>query len=361
MTFYNNTLQLVIGILSGDEYSIFARWENVTIPRGAKITAAYVSFYCDTKSGTTPAATIYFEKAQNPTAPTGVNFIERPKTTASVSWTPPTTSGWNSSPSLVSIISELVAEYDYSNGSAMQLFWIPTGSLIGEVRYLAYDYNTLAYAPRLHIEYTMPSTVYGTTYRVSTGNHDGYQETLCGGDKHFYKSANELVLARDASGDTGAIFARWEDITIPRGAIITDARVSLYSYSLSGDRVLFGFVYFEKAQNPTVPTSPDLLTRSRTTAFSVWRVPFDPGTRNITPSLISIISELVAAYDYSSGGAMQMILMPPSTTVDSVEFRSYENGELYIPELYIEYTMPAVGLVGPGLCGSKTLGSGLVV
>lgn len=155
-TFNNATVYLTLGGSSGNTRNIFCRWAGVTIPAGAKITSAYVSFRFYGSSGTPPECTLYFEDAANPSAVSSASDGNgRVKTTANIDVTGPTSGEWWDTDSIVSIIQELVDSYDYGAGSAMQMI------ILGHPRY--YYSEQSAYedgnpdglrAPKLHIEYT---------------------------------------------------------------------------------------------------------------------------------------------------------------------------------------------------------------
>ena len=140
-------------VLGGTQYSstkVFCRWTGITIPAGAKITSAYVSFRFRDHLGTPPECTLYFEDAANPSAiSSSSDGDKRVKTTANISVTGPTSGGWWNTGSIVSIIQELVDSYDYSSGAAMQM--IINGAESYDASYQsAYEDG---YPPKLHIEY----------------------------------------------------------------------------------------------------------------------------------------------------------------------------------------------------------------
>lgn len=148
-----------VGLALGGRYGypvkVFCRWTGITIPAGAKITSAYVSFrFCD-YSGTPPECTLYFEDAANPSAISSESDgDDRVKTTANISVTGPTSGEWWNTGSIVSIIQELVDSYDYSSGAAMQMIIVGVESFDASHQ-SAYEGSspTGLWAPKLHIEY----------------------------------------------------------------------------------------------------------------------------------------------------------------------------------------------------------------
>ena len=154
-TFSYGSFYLPLGGSSTYPYKVFCRWTGITIPAGAKITSAYVSFRFYYYSGTPPECTLHFEDAANPSAISSESDgDDRVKTTANIGVTGPTSGGWWNTGSIVSIIQELVDSYDYSSGAAMQMI---INGVAGSSfsRQSAYEdgYPVGSWAPKLHIEY----------------------------------------------------------------------------------------------------------------------------------------------------------------------------------------------------------------
>lgn len=154
-TFNKSTVNLPLGGSYGNSRNIFCRWAGVTIPAGAKITSAYVSFRFYGYSGTPPECTLYFEDAANPSAVSSASDGNgRVRTTANIDVTGPTSGEWWDTDSIVSIIQELVDSYDYGAGSAMQMIILgyPSSYSSQQSAYEDGDSDGL-WAPKLHIEY----------------------------------------------------------------------------------------------------------------------------------------------------------------------------------------------------------------
>lgn len=133
----------------------FVRFANVTLPAGATIVTAYLSFYYMGRDGTPPACKIYAEKAANPTAINSPGDGDgRTKTTAYINQTHPTSGTWWNTGELKTVIQELVDSYSYASGAAMQ--FIVVGPSSGSGTNMGYSYqrdDNSSYAAKLHIEY----------------------------------------------------------------------------------------------------------------------------------------------------------------------------------------------------------------
>jgi len=133
------------------------RFTAVTIPQGAAITSAWVQFKTDTSATVATSVNIQGQAADNSlTFTTAVNNVtSRPRTVASVNWVPP---AWTSAgqagpaqqtPSLTSVIQEIVSRPGWVSGNSLVLIVTGTGTRRAE------SFNGDAPgAPLLHVEYS---------------------------------------------------------------------------------------------------------------------------------------------------------------------------------------------------------------
>jgi len=136
-------------------FNLFFLFPNVTIPDGATIITAYITWEYRSYYGTPPACVLKFEDAADPeVVSSAADGNGRSTTAASVNITGPTSgTSWNS-PELKTIIQELVDSYSFAAGANMQcLIFGPAGS--GSNYSKSWDsYVTL------HIEYTEAKPLY---------------------------------------------------------------------------------------------------------------------------------------------------------------------------------------------------------
>jgi len=135
------------------------RFQNVTIPQGATITSAYVRFKAASEQVNTMSISIYGEDVDNASAFSSnyYNISNRAKTTASVSWS---TGGWKDNdtrdtPDLKSVIQEIVDRGGWNSGSSIVILFKSNNTTRQQFAW-ARD-NGSSDAPRLHVEYTVPS------------------------------------------------------------------------------------------------------------------------------------------------------------------------------------------------------------
>ena len=169
-TFSNNWPYLILG-RGGSSYNNAMRFAGVTIPDGATIDVAYITFIADALAGTPPACILYFEDAANPSAlSSAADGDARILTTATTSITGSAAAAgtaWHS-PSLVLILNELMESNSYAAGAAMQCIIKNFTSVNNQYSAPASGNNTNYDPPLLHIEYT-PVPVSGSSWAGTWG------------------------------------------------------------------------------------------------------------------------------------------------------------------------------------------------
>lgn len=159
---------IVLGAFQGYYYSGM-RFSSVTIPSGATIDVAYLTWRSSSSESGSFENDLYGEDGASPGVFTSAtnDITNRTRTTAVVQCDSGDLGTWNTvtdydSPSIVSIITELVGDYDYSSGAPMVILSIWQS---GSGRRLAFSYDgDTALATKLHIEYTAAG---GVDYPIS--------------------------------------------------------------------------------------------------------------------------------------------------------------------------------------------------
>ena len=139
---------------------LFTRFNGITIPAGATITAAYLSFSIDGPGQDEPDVVFYGEDSATPATLTAglgnSNISNRARTTASVDWanTNLGAPAVFNTPDLSTIVQELVDSYaPYSSGDMAFVATTKNGTATRDLNVAMWDHATSA-APALHIEYT---------------------------------------------------------------------------------------------------------------------------------------------------------------------------------------------------------------
>ena len=230
----NNTLSLLAIYIgrSATDRNFFLYFPGITIPAGATIDAAYISVRARSTASGTVAARIYAEDAASPERVDDAGDITaKTKTTNYVDWTP---SGWSSgdwynSPSIKTIIQELVDSYTYSS-SPIQLLIVNNGSAESAYRKISDYSDSPAYAAKLHIEYTVTYTLEcgttGSSFSLSGQSAGLYMSRLISAEPSEFSlsaAAVNLLISRLLSCGLGEYSLSAADAGLVRSRIISAA------------------------------------------------------------------------------------------------------------------------------------------
>jgi hypothetical protein len=135
------------------------RFPGVALPDGAVVQNASVQFTADETDGSASSLTIRGQAADNAAtfSTAAANVSARPRTTASVAWSPPEwatvgqAGAGQRTPNLAGVVQQIVNRPGWVSGNS--LVFVITGS--GRRTAEAFDTGP-ALAPHLHIEYTVP-------------------------------------------------------------------------------------------------------------------------------------------------------------------------------------------------------------
>ncbi len=143
--------------IPNDDQIVGLRFTNLNLPQGANIISSYIQFHADEDNSGTSSLTIKGQLSPDPTTFTSTDYdiSSRPKTTASVNWSP---NGWTSgdqstdqqTPSLNAIITELVNQPSWQVGNPMAFIIEGTGTRVAT----SYDGIDI-FAPTLHLKFNV--------------------------------------------------------------------------------------------------------------------------------------------------------------------------------------------------------------
>lgn len=150
MNLSSNILELTLNV---DPQAIGLRFQNISIPRNATITNAYVEFVSNTVNSELTNLIVSGEKVANATTFTTVlrNITQRPKTTASVPWNglPPWVSNTiGQTPNLSSVIQEVINQSTWQSGNAINILITGSGKRVAK----SFEQNATK-APKLVITF----------------------------------------------------------------------------------------------------------------------------------------------------------------------------------------------------------------
>ena len=219
-------------VYDGSAQTVGLRFVKVAVPRGATVTSAYVQFKTDERTTVSTALTIRAQAADNaPTfLSTSKNVSSRPRTAASVAWSPP---AWKKvgeaglgqrTPNLAPVVQEVVNRSGWVSGNALALIVTGKGKRVAE----SYD-GTRTGAPLLRVTYTVPATNQPPTVNAGTDWSLGLGEAV--------------ALAGDVTDDglpNGTLSALWSQVSGPGTVTFTDhsSAQTTASFSEVGSYVL---------------------------------------------------------------------------------------------------------------------------
>lgn len=145
--FYSNSgTRIFVGDASGTDADRngWMRFVALNVPQGATITSAVLKVNATGLSGSIPQMKIDAEKNINAAAPTSrSNVNAKVHTTANVLWTPATwvVGQWQTSPSLVSVVQEIVNQPTWVEGNAIQMFMLDNqaGNVTGQLSFQSFE------------------------------------------------------------------------------------------------------------------------------------------------------------------------------------------------------------------------------
>lgn len=166
MSLVSSDLEIVFD--GSNEQIIGMRFNNVLLPSNATVSNAYIQFTVDETDNGTTNVTVYGESNVNPVDFNSQNISTRAATASSINWTIPawTTVGDATSnqqtPDLTNILNDIIALASWESSKSM-VFMIKAGASCSSssCQRTAESYNgTSSSAPKLIIEYTLPTTFY---------------------------------------------------------------------------------------------------------------------------------------------------------------------------------------------------------
>ncbi len=298
------------------------RFQDVQIPQGATITNAYLQFTAAQDHAAAAGLKIAGESAGN-SATFGVNkgnLSSRSKTTEEVIWnaTPWVTDTIYDTPSLTSVVQEVVNRTDWCGGNAMAFFLrANTGDPLRIAQ--SYDMNSEK-APRLIVEFD-PKSVAPTacinqtlTIQIKKAVDDGEEFTIRGGSEDGGVSTSSDTLEMTTDGNKGSetvrvVGLRFPEIPIRQGTKILSAELILTAkesnnYKVFLDEPVKVSIWGNKNENApalgSISTSYEFSQkRTRTSASVEWSIAKDnltPWVKNVqyrTPDLTAVVQEII--------------------------------------------------------------------
>jgi Bacterial protein of unknown function (DUF839)/Secretion system C-terminal sorting domain len=338
-----------------DPQLVGMRFVNVTIPKGAIVTNAYIRFTVDaTNKNTDPCNLhVFAQAADNPvTFDPAINFnlSSRPRSTDSIAWNIATGS-WatvgqsgadQTTPNLALLVQKILDRNGWASGNAIAFFIKGTGLREAE----SFDKNP-ATSPQLVIEYLAPTLL---TKRVAAADDDleeyipgtGQTKTLGTMDA----GSSDLELGAETAGnvDPQLIGIRFTDLAIPKNSRILNAYIQ-FTVDATGKNTdpTNLQIFAQDADNPVTfnPAIPfNISSRPRLADSVAWNIPTgswatvgQAGADQRSTNIAALVQKLVNRNAWASGNAMAFFI----TGKGLREAESYDKSPTNCAQLIIEY------------------------
>jgi hypothetical protein len=341
------------------------RFGNVTIPRGAIITNAYIQFTADELNSEATSLTIRGEAVDSAATYSNASFAisSRPTTISSALWSP---NAWTvlqargpeqRTSNLKDIVQEIINRGGWKSGNALALVISGSGKRVAE-SFEGANSTSSGHAPNqaptIVIEYMVPVQVIA---RVNSSTDDAEENVSTGA---IDITSSDLEFTEDGSPVFQQVVGmRFNGINIPPGSVITNAYIQFTTDETQWNAQTPTLTVHGIAQdNPATftATTNNISSRPTTTASVQWIPPTwsvlqEQGVGQRTPNLTSIVQELVNRSGWAVGNSMALRIAQQATTPGRRVAESWDGAnpkDVESPRLVIEYysLTPAVAPIG---------------
>ncbi len=363
--------ELRIRYLKGGSTSVYRiglRYQGVDVPQGSTITYAELDFVSGNANSEATKTRIYGEDVDDaaPFSSGNVSDFTVRNWTAPVDWNPGTTpalAAWTApdqnhkTPDIKAIVQKIVNRTGWCGGNDMAFFVEVDSTAVPASlgKRSAYSYNedsTLAPVLRLSFDADNPQPgangcgLGSTVIAAPQSSSDDAEEAASGS---VDTGSSDLELVQESSTQTVGI--RFPDLGIPQGATIISADITFTADETDSGVTSLTF-RAEKSGDAAVfsNSNNDISGRPTTTASVTWDAASTPamvawntvGDQFTTPSLVSVVQEVVNQAAWSYGNSMAFIITGSGKRVAE----SQDGNAIDAPRLRIEYQTSSGGSGG---------------
>lgn len=322
------------GIDEKTRTTVGLRFDDVFVPRGVKVTSAYVDFKPAALGSDTTSLLIRGEASDD-----SAEFIEgtrtlssRIKTTATQSWAPDNWDGvvipgnpagagdLETSADITDIVNEVISRSGWCGGNALSLFFTPeVGNAGSRVAHSAALDTELA--PTLYLNYSAsdPALKTGCTQNISVSQisdkNDDAEERISGGD--VLLNSSDLELGKDGSADQ-IVAMRFTNVQIPKGGTVLEADITFTSRDTSINTSNLVFTVenntspgpFSSSRNHISNRASNVVAGSES-----WTPPnFDSADEAYTsPDLSALLQQVVSQSSWAPGNSIVVFVRGSGT------------------------------------------------
>jgi len=326
------------------------RFQNMSIPRGAVITSAYLELTGDEANSADITLRIRCEDADNaaPFSNSPFNIGSRSKTSADIFWSP---GAWvvgqtYQSDNFAASIQEVTDRAGWNPGNAIAI--LITRSVGDDVRAaVSYD-NDPSAAAVLHVEYQYVSGIFDDI--VDTSNGDAEEYWNCEKFNNCTSHPNGLIKLASPDLDMGHeqvkyVGIRFENLDIPQGATVTNAYIEFVSSEADNGEITLRIRCEDADNSAPFSNSPfNIGSRSKTSADTLWSpVAWVVGQTDQSDNFAASVQEVLDRGGWNSGNALAVLITRSFGDESGYDVRaavSYDTDPDAAPILHIEYEVP---------------------
>lgn len=349
-----------------NDQTVGIRFQNISVPKNATITKAYIQFKVDETGNANGELEIAGQAHNNPPnfSSTEGDITNRTPTSGSVSWMLDGDNRWTSedalknTPELKSIVQEIVNRAGWISGQSMVFMISGSGKRVAD----SHDGSSSG-APLLHIEYeeaaaapiirVNPAAALGaTSYFGTNATPSSFELTNAGTASLLYTITDDAAWLHCTAncsgtlpaGSSAVVGVTFSNFTMATGSYtghftITDTanRVAPYEYDvqLQINEVAAGSTCGEVPIYAQDLVDPAILVLLDVSSSMTALMPVTSSTDNpTTPDLKAIVQEIISRNDWASGNSMAFIVTGSGKRVAN----SYDGVSSAAPLLKINYT-----------------------
>lgn len=181
------------------------------------------------------------------------------------------------------------------------------------------------------------------TKRVAAGGDDGHTNS-----SGTFDNSAAFYIFGNVAGVTTNVFIRFTNITIPQGAIIVSAKITVQAQATKSTTTVNVLIKGNAAGDAVAPTTAgEHSSKVRTTASVAWSpVAQTAGSNYDSPDFTSVLQEIINQPDWASGNAL-MLLIDENGSSNNAERRedTYNGDSANATLLTVEYTVPDGGAI----------------
>lgn len=343
-------------------YSSGLRFQNVTVPYGAIISSATLTFISSwTEQGINLKSKIIGEITNDPDVVSSYtdfwNRVNSARTTNEVLWdisVPWPQDASFTSPNLASVIQDIVNTSGWVSGNAMNLFWLDNGSSVDlaglESNRGAYCYEVdPSKVPVLNIVYTIVTPGVLDVSISETGDDAGIIYDTAVLSVTGWDHTNIKIGALASSTDAYGAFFRFQNVTIEQYSNVNSATLNLTCNNIgaTGAGGIYMQVKAEASDDASqLPAYSEFWVRQRIESWQYFYL-FLPAwvvdqEYNFSIDLRSLVQEIINRPGWVSGNSIQFFIEYWSNSFDTWrQVYSYENDPTKAARLHVEYDPPS--------------------